>query len=79
MLGSISRKFLLRSQVGKDEQGDKGTAREIRTTRRWCRGGTDGGQLQGEAEGGFDLFSDTDGKLFLLRYHPAGSVGYEQG
>ena len=42
--------------MGKDKQGDKGTAREIRTNRHWCGGGTDGGQLQGEAEGGFDLF-----------------------
>jgi len=78
VLGSISRKFLLRSQVGKDKQGDKGTAREIRTNRHWCGGGTDGGQLQGEAGGGFDLFQ-TLTENFLLRYHPAGSVGYEQG
>lgn len=33
--------------MGKDKQGDKGTAREIRTNRHWCGGGTDGGQLQG--------------------------------
>lgn len=42
--------------MGKDKQGDKGTAREIRTTRHWCRGGTDGGQLQREQKEALTFF-----------------------
>lgn len=35
----------------KDKQGDKGTAREVRTTGSWHKDGTDGDQLLGEVEG----------------------------
>ena len=51
MLGSISRKFLLRSQVEKDEQGDRGAAREVRTRGSWHKGETNGDQEPGEQKG----------------------------